>query len=229
MTRKRARGLFITGTDTDVGKTYVATRIARQLGERGHKVGAYKPASSGCRRDGERLIADDAEELLRAIGGQLTAEEICPQRFAAPLAPHLAAAAEGRFLDKPLLRSGLQPCAAGCEVVIVEGAGGLLSPLGDELVADLAGDFRYPLVVVARNSLGAINQVLQTLLAAENYRNGLSVAAVVLSATRLDAGDLSRASNAAELRGRCNVPIVELAHGAAQFEPSIDWLALAGG
>ena len=102
------KGIFVTGTDTAVGKTYVASIIARSLLRAGATVGVYKPAASGCRRHGEDLIADDAVALWEAAGqpGDLT--DVCPQRFEAPLAPHLAARAAGRELDADLLHSGLQ-------------------------------------------------------------------------------------------------------------------------
>ena len=92
---------------------------------------------------------------------------VCPQCFAAPLAPHLAARAEGREIDAALLRRGLDYWRRRSDVLLVEGAGGLLSPLGDDqYVADLAADFGCPLIVVTRNMLGTINATLQTLLAA---------------------------------------------------------------
>ena len=104
----RVPGLFITGTDTGVGKTYVAALIARRLAQQGRKVGVYKPAASGCRRRGGVLVSDDAVALWEAAGRPGDLEHVCPQRFEAPLAPHLAAAAEGRQLDAGLLRRGLE-------------------------------------------------------------------------------------------------------------------------
>ena len=98
-----------------------------------------------------------------------------PQRFAAPLAPHLAARAEGKQLDADLLRHGLEYWQQRSEIILVEGAGGLMSPLGeDEYVADLAEEFGFPLVVVSRNVLGTINQTLQTLIAAAGVPRGAS-------------------------------------------------------
>src|SRR5262245_51167176 len=103
------RGLFITGTDTNVGKTYVAALIARSLAAAGHAVGVYKPVSSGCTRNPStgKLICPDALALWEAAGkpGELAC--VCPQMFEAPLAPHLAARREGRQIDVPLLRRGI--------------------------------------------------------------------------------------------------------------------------
>jgi dethiobiotin synthetase len=230
MARKRVRGLFITGTDTEIGKTYISALIARALVAAGHRVGVYKPVASGCSRSGETLVSDDALALWQAAGSPGTLEEVCPQRFAAPLAPHLAAAAEGKRIDAKLLRSGLDVWVERSDVVLVEGAGGLMSPLGEEeYVADLADDFGFPLVVVARNALGTINHVLQTLIAAATFREGLDVAGIVLNRPTGGAADLSALSNGAEIRQRAVPPLLaELEFGARQFTPAIDWFALAG-
>ncbi len=192
MARRKAKGLLITGTDTGVGKTYVAASIARTLSEAGCRVGVYKPAASGCRQDHGELVSHDALALRddACRPGELSA--VCPQRFAAPLAPHLAAEAEGHSIDEGLLRSGLDYWHARSDVVLVEGAGGLLSPLSaSQYVADLAHDLELPLVVVTRNRIGAINQALQTLAVAATFRRGLAIAAVVLCHTDADDGDPS--------------------------------------
>ena len=122
-------GVFVTGTDTEVGKTYVSARILSALVREGVRVGAYKPVASGCRSDnGLGLISDDAQQLWEAAGCPGRLEDVCPQRFAAPLAPPVAAAQEGQSIDEQLLIEGIQEWT-GYEAVVVEGAGGLLSPL----------------------------------------------------------------------------------------------------
>jgi dethiobiotin synthetase len=164
-------GLFITGTDTGVGKTHVACRIAGWLARAGYRVGVYKPAASGCTVQDGHLVADDAVQLWQAAGRPGDLDQVCPQRFLAPLAPPLAARAEGRRVDADLLRSGLEVWKRCSDIVLVEGAGGLMSPLGDEdYVADLAFDCGFPLIVVAPNVLGVINQTLQTLITAAVFR-----------------------------------------------------------
>lgn len=225
------RGLFITGTSTEVGKTFVGALIARALVNAGHRVGVYKPAASGCRREGNSLVADDAVALWEAAGKPGTLDAVCPQRFAAPLAPHLAARAEGKQLDVDLLREGLTRWHDRCDIVVVEGAGGLMSPLGDEeYVADLACDFGYPLVVVAANRLGVINQTLQTLITAATFLDGLPVAGVVLNDVEEPSSDESAATNRQELELRCVPPV--LAHvpcHAQTIAPPVDWFSLASG
>jgi dethiobiotin synthetase len=163
----RVPGLFVTGTDTGVGKTYVAALMAQSLVAAGYCVGVYKPAASGCRLEGKTLVSDDAVALWEAAGRPGELERVCPQRFAAPLAPHLAAREEGKRLNVDLLYDGLDCWRNRSDVVLVEGAGGLMSPLGEtHYVADLAHAFGFPLVVVSPNRLGTISQTLQTLIAA---------------------------------------------------------------
>jgi dethiobiotin synthetase len=230
---RRSTGLFVTGTDTGVGKTHVAAMIARALKNEGREVGVYKPVASGCTHDAHadltngRLTSEDAQLLWDAAGRPGELERACPQKFTAPLAPHLAARAEGKELDAPLLRRGFDYWRERSPTVIVEGAGGLFSPLGDTLYnADLAADLKLPLVVVAANRLGTIHATLATLLAARAFRSGeLTIEAIVLNdATPDDGSDPSRASNAAELRRHSagpllglDVPIIEVRFGAAEF------------
>ena len=228
------RGLFVTGTDTDVGKTAVAVAIVRSLVAAGRRVGVYKPVASG--------IADAADpggdpyRLWEAAGRPGTPAQVCPQAFPAAIAPVRSAAASGRTVDEPLLRAGLAAWRSS-EVVIVEGAGGLFSPLGAKsLGADLAREFALPLVVVDSARLGAIGRTLATVRAAR--AEGLSIAACVLSEVTPPRGapgdpqaDAQIAADAVADLHRLlpGVPITILGHGAAAFAPAIDWWAAAGG
>jgi dethiobiotin synthetase len=214
-----------------VGKTYVAALIARDLLAAGHRVGVYKPAASGCRREGDRLVSDDAVALWEAAGRPGTLEEVCPQCFEAPLAPHLAARAQGKELDAGLLRTGIEPWLASSDFVLVEGAGGLMSPLGDgEYVADLALDLGFPLIVVAPNRLGVINQTLQTLITATTFRDGLEVAGIVLNHPEPPSpADTSLPSNRHELQTRCVPPLLgELPWQATRLDTNVDWFKMVG-
>jgi dethiobiotin synthetase len=240
LTRKKKReqaksrdccGLFVVGTDTAVGKTYVAARIAAALANAGAKVGVYKPAASGCRRVGRSLVSDDAMALWEAAGkpGELNA--VCPQRFAAPLAPHLAAKEERKEIDSRLLRRGLDYRRRRTEIVVVEGAGGLMSPIGErDYIADLAEHFGFPLVVVSPNRIGAINSTLLTLIAAAARPRPLEIAGIVLNhILPAGSGDPAVHSNRLELELRCVPPVLtELDRGGSEFKTSVDWLALAG-
>lgn len=218
-------GLFITGADTGVGKTYVASLIARQLAAAAVRVGVYKPAASGCRREGDCLVSDDAVQLWEGAGRPGSLEEVCPQRFSAPLAPNVAARAEGRKVDDRLLRHGLDVWKKRSNFLVVEGAGGWLSPLSDTtLVADLAKEFQLPVVVVARNALGTINHTLLTVRAVRDAC--LPLAAIVFNDARA-IGDDSAATNPTELARWTELPIVRLSWDTTEFRPPIDWLAQA--
>lgn len=223
-------GLFIAGTNTDVGKTHVAAMIVRELAASGRRVGVYKPAASGCREGADGLVADDAVALWEAAGRPATLEQVCPQRFLAPLAPPRAAQAAGRRVDAVLLRAGLEPWLATSDVVVVEGAGGLMSPLSDvDYNIDLAAEFGLPLVIVAANELGVINATLQTLITARARAPQLPIAGIVLNQATPRPDDASLATNAEEIAARCNVPLLAtVAHGASAFDVRVDWFGFSG-
>ncbi len=173
-------GLMILGTDTEVGKTQVAQLLLRQLVERGYRAGAYKPVASGTEPGASE---SDAVRLQRALGRDVPLERICPQHFLAPLAPPIAAQREGRQVDEVLLRRGAGWWRDHCEILIVEGAGGALSPLGwSATVLDVAADLGYPVVLVASLRLGMMNHVLLTLEAVRS--RGLQVAALIVNETQ---------------------------------------------
>jgi dethiobiotin synthetase len=172
------RGVFVTGTGTDVGKTVVAAAICAALRARGERVAAFKPVVSGT---AERAYPDwpPDHELLAATTGEDPAD-VSPAVFEAPLSPHLAAALAGQPLDPAVLRAAFDTRAATADTVVVEGVGGLLVPLTpDYLVRDLACDLGLPLVVAASPGLGTINHTLLTLESARAA--ALTVAGVVLT------------------------------------------------
>lgn len=201
------RGLFITGTDTGVGKTFVACGIIRSLRASGLSTGAYKPVCSGAtlQQDGS-WDWDDVTALSHAVGDLFPHTLICPQRFVAPLAPPVAAAAEGQTVDRSLLVSGCKAWNSEVEGLIVEGAGGLLSPVAAGVSnADLARELGYPVLIVAADRLGTINH---TLLTVEALRvRDLPIAGVVLNRLTADP-DASVATNFAELARSCPVPLL---------------------
>ena len=205
------RGLFITGTDTGVGKTHVACAIIRELRATGHRVGAYKPVCSGMRvaPDG-RLIWDDVEELRSALSNEFSDEQIAPQRFTAPLAPPIAARQEGKAVDAAELQHGFEEWRSRCDLLIVEGAGGLLCPLTEtETMVELAARIQFPLLIVARTGLGTINHTLLTLEVARARR--LRVAGVLLNeAVPNRDDDPSVLTNAAEIALRGHVSILAI-------------------
>lgn len=232
----------MTGTDTGVGKTRTAEAILRWAIGRGIRPGAYKPVASGVRARGGAAREDDPRRLWEAAGRPLTLEQVCPQTFAAALAPAASARVEGKVVDERLLREGLAAWKTIADLIVVEGAGGLCSPLSaNTLSIDLARELRYPLVVVDAGRLGAVGRVLATLRAAQG--EGLAVAAVVLSVADASA---SAESGPVDAPGRVvaearrdlarwlavssdagSPALVTLPHAADTFEPMTDWLQLA--
>lgn len=201
------RPIFVAGTDTDVGKTVVAAQLIGLLRRAGWSTAAYKPVASGCSRDENgRLTSGDAVALWNAMERIDSLERICPQQFELPLAPPEAARAEGRTVSVDAIISGARAWILEREVLVCEGAGGLLSPIADDFFnVDLARILGAKLIVVAANRLGVINHTLQTLIVARHY--GLEVVAVVLNQTNA-ACDLSAETNLNAIRRYAAVPVV---------------------
>ena len=188
---------FITGTDTGVGKTVLATLLVRRLRARGVRVAAFKPFSSGGRAD--------ARVLRAALGGSLSLDEINPWHFRAPLAPLLAARREGRAVRLAEVLAHARRLRAGHEALVVEGAGGLLSPLGEGFNArDLIAALRPRTLIVCPNRLGAINQALLA-LAALPPAAARRARIILVSPARPDAASRSNAVLLAELVGEARV------------------------
>lgn len=172
----RTPGVFVTGTDTGVGKTVVSTALVRGLRARGRDVGAMKPVETGVDERGPL----DALALRAAAGDVDPLDLVCPQRFALPAAPTVAAAAEDRTVDLIRIRDAFDLLAGRHELMVVEGAGGVLVPVSGVMdMVDLARALGLPVLVVARAALGTINHTLLTLRELE--RRGIECLGVVLS------------------------------------------------
>lgn len=163
---KNKPGIFITGTDTGVGKTMVSAGLALVLRERGIKVGVMKPVSTGCGGLEKRLISNDAAFLMEAADNEYTGLS-APSRFRHPLAPNVAAALEKKEVKLDEIRAAYQELQKHYDFIIVEGIGGLMVPLTqDYYVANLIREFQLPLIIVSRANLGAINHTILTVDAA---------------------------------------------------------------
>jgi dethiobiotin synthetase len=221
------KGLFITATDTGVGKTYVTALVARTLRTGGVRVGAYKPVCSGAEYAADGGVSwGDVRALSDAIGGEFDAERVCPLRLRAPLAPPVAAKMEGVSLDLHAMQAGAAWWNGQVDVLLVEGVGGFLCPLTeDKTIADLAVALGYPLLVVARAGLGTINHTLLTVEAARN--RGLTVAGVILNEAEPLAESLGTDQNAGEIARRANVRVLGSVKHDGQGDLSADeWLRL---
>lgn len=198
--------LFITGTDTGVGKTVFAGALAGALRQRGLDAGVMKPAQTGASRTPSGWLAPDARFLALAAGSTDPPELICPQCFAAPLAPWVAADLEGKVVDLDCIGAAYAELRRRHDWLIVEGAGGLAVPLAsDYLMCDLARDLDLPVLVVARGALGTLNHTLLTVSFAQAA--GLEVLGVVINVT----GDCSlqtAQANGESLRRLLPVPVL---------------------
>ena len=198
------RGIFVTGTDTGVGKTLIATSLAALLRQRGYRIGVMKPVETGCREANGKLIAEDALRLKEASGCTEAIEKICPYRFAEPLAPSLAAERAGHKIDVDHLLATYGEIDAEHDVTLVEGAGGLLVPLLPSYTyADFARVLKLPLLVVAANKLGVINHLLLTIEHASC--KGLLILGYVLNRIS-DEASLATETNREALSGMTGVP-----------------------
>jgi dethiobiotin synthetase len=202
------KSLFITGTDTSVGKTWVSCLLLRSLARLGLQPGAYKPACSGAVTDHSgKLIWEDVQALAAACPPGTPPERICPQTFTAPLAPNEAARLENRQVNDQLLASAVSAWQNHCSHLVIEGAGGLFCPLSDQttvldLLLTLQQKSSVPAVIVAANRLGVISHTRLTV--STLLQHGISVAGIILNqATAPDAEtplqDPSRPLNAGQL------------------------------
>jgi dethiobiotin synthetase len=199
-------GLFITGTDTGVGKTFFACGLAALLRESGCRVGVMKPAETGCVEKDGKPFPEDAAKLKEASGCSVPLEKVCPFQLRDPLAPSMAADREGITINIDRLMGTYNEIRSAHDVTLVEGAGGLMVPLLPSYTyADFARVLKLPTLVVAANRLGAINHLLLTLEHASC--KGLRVLGYVLNEIQSGAS-LAAATNRATLSTLTSVPCV---------------------
>jgi len=197
------QGVFITGTGTNVGKTFIATSLARALIQRGITVIPRKPIESGCTRQGDELLPQDALALKEAAGYNGALSDICPYRFEPPISPVRAAHLANCILTTEQLVS---ICLQGSEngFILVEGAGGFYTPLAENgLNADLALALQLPVLLISDDCLGSISQVLLNAEAIQT--RGLHLCGVVLNDTSGEPQEYM--NNIADLREYLNCPV----------------------
>jgi dethiobiotin synthetase len=218
---RRLPGLFVTGTDTGVGKTVICGAIANWFSRRGYAVGALKPLATGCVRRREGL------------------DLICPVRLVEPLAPAVAAERAGEPIDWEAVGRSIALMSREAEVMVVEGVGGVMVPLdAQHTVLDLAEVLGWPAVVVARAALGTINHTLLTVHALRS--RGIPVAGVVINQYPPDRTSVAEETSPRAIERWGRVPVLcivpqETGVLRPQLTPDIhaavdpvDWAALAG-
>jgi len=170
------KGIFVTGTDTGVGKTVVSAIIACALQQSGKRVAAMKSVQTGAGEDG--LL--DIEFIQKVMGTNYSLDVVCPYRFPLPLAPLVAAKLAGERIDVDRIKSAYFDLSSLNDIVIVEGAGGLLVPITETyFMSDLAHDLELGLIIVTRPGLGTLNHTLLTL---EHARSrGLNILGLVIN------------------------------------------------
>ncbi len=183
----KKKGIFVTGTDTGVGKTVIAAGLVKIARNNGLRAVAVKPVESGCIvRDGQ-LYPEDGSFLRKASEGDITLDECVPFRFSLPASPARAAAASGSTLHLGDLREHVLALAEDADLTVVEGAGGLLVPIqGNLMMIDLVEQLGFPALIVARSGLGTINHSLLTLQALN--QRGIEALGIVLSCSSYESG-----------------------------------------
>lgn len=202
-----AKGFFITGTDTGVGKTVITVALIKAICRLGFTAGGMKPIESGCLQQGDVLVPSDGMFIKTITHMEENIGHITPCRFKSPLSPLPASEIEGITVDFEKIRKAFAALSKKYDVVIVEGIGGLLVPItGNYFVIDMAKDFNLPLIVVSRPSLGTINHTMLTV----NYalKEGLRVAGIIINYNQPPENTLAEATNPEIIKRLSPVPVI---------------------
>jgi dethiobiotin synthetase len=214
----RPRGIFITGTDTGVGKTLVTSALVRCLSQRGIDVGVMKPIETGVSRSAK--AQSDGARLRRAAGGHDSMAEVCPYVFRLPVAPLSAARAEGTTVRVATIIRAFRALRQKHALAVVEGVGGVHVPITSSLnVSDLIYRMKLPAIVVGQSGLGGINHALLTLQALR--RRKIPIVALVLNQHRplhTKTARVQEQSTVSLLRRLAGVPVV----GPLPYSPSVN-------
>ncbi len=201
------KGIFITGTDTGVGKTFITIGLLRALQKLGFNVCPMKPVETGCGTFNGRLVPADALKLVCAVEADEPLKLINPYRFKQPLAPAVAAELEGAVIRKQDIISAYKQLSKKYDITIVEGAGGIMVPVYKRyLFIDLIKDLNLPIVIVSRPGLGTINHTLLTIDAARN--RGIDILGVIINHSAKIKNDLSVKTNPEIIEMLGGVPLL---------------------
>lgn len=213
-----SKGFFITGTDTDIGKTVVALALIQALQQQGYTVSAFKPVSAGCQCTAQGLRNDDAVLLQHASSVSLPYDIINPYAFEPPVAPHIAAAQSGVQMDFLKIQDCYNQIASQNDFVIVEGAGGWMVPINDnQTMADLALMLGLPVILVVGIRLGCLNHALLTANAIETSGNQLAS----WVANNINTTTNNAEENINSLRKRISAPLLGQLPFSAIVNPAV--------
>jgi dethiobiotin synthetase len=202
-----AKGFFVTGTDTGVGKTIITAALIKTSSLLGFRACGMKPIETGCLREGDMFISSDGIFIKTIAHMEETVNHISPCCFEEPLAPLPASEIEGTPVDFEKIRKEYGALSQKYDVVVVEGIGGLLVPIRkDYFVLDLARDFGLPVIVVSRPGLGTINHTMLSV----NYaiKEGLTVAGIIINYSRPPDGSPPENTNPDVIKKISPVPII---------------------
>jgi len=203
------KGIFITGTDTGVGKTFVAEGVIRAISEKGITVCPMKPVETGCKIKNGKLVPADAIKLLKASRIEESVDSVNVYRFRQPLAPAVAAEKEDVVIHKGRIISAYKRLSKVYKFIVIEGAGGIMTPVYKKyLYVDMIKDFALPLIIVSKPGLGTVNHTLLTIEAARH--RGIKLYGIIINNAILGRKDLSAKSNPEAIGSIGNVPILEI-------------------
>ncbi len=212
-----AKGYFITGTDTGVGKTLVAGGIAAILKNKGINVGVMKPIATGCKRINNRLISEDAVFLKLSAEAEDDYELINPISLEQPLAPSIAARLSNTKIDTEKIHTSYDILCERHDYMIVEGIGGLLVPIDEYyFVVDMAEEMELPVIVVCSPTLGTINHTLLTVSYARQH--GLDVKGIIVNESSENCDAPLKKTNTDEIKRLTELPII----GTIPFDKRLD-------
>jgi len=221
---RNKKGLFITGTDTGVGKTMVAAGLVRLARDRGIRCVAVKPIETGCQVREGMLYPEDGAFLQSAAQGELTLDQCTPLRLSVPASPARAAAMEGRMLKLADLEEHVRTIVEDADLTIVEGAGGLMVPIQERLMMiDLIQRLGYPTLLVGRTRLGTLNHTLLSLEALDC--RGIKTVGIVLSCTESNPGPEEESTPGDMAKLVKDIPVLVLPYLDAQIRQSPEKIA----
>ncbi len=201
------KGIFITGTDTGVGKTFVTIGLLRAFNEMGLKVCPMKPVETGCKVQKGKLIPEDTFNLIKVTEINEPIDLINPYRFRQSLAPAVAAELEGTIISREKIISAYRKLSNKYDLTIVEGAGGIMVPVYRKyFFIDLIKDLNLPILVVARPGLGTLNHTLLTLEVAKS--RGINVLGVIINCSSKTKNDASVQTNPEVIERSGGVPVM---------------------